>query len=354
MPRIGLSRILGASTGAASAGWFGDGSDGDLTVAAGQTLALEVAEDEGQIVKKYGNVNIEAGAMLKPANRCNGMILLVNGDLTVNGTISVDKCAPLLNSNEEMCLNEAHIKLCGALVGGSGGKGGTAYASRGYYSAAGGIGGNGHLLGGGYGGGGGAFYYWTSTVKYPYIGGASEPRPPHGILWPYPAPKGGSGTSDGNGAYGSGASASNSDGLGGSAPGGGGAVVDGNSTSSTIRGNGSAGDAYGGGALWIFVKGNVVIGSAGVLSANGGNGGAGGNVTASTAFYASGGSGGGGGGGIIALVYGGEITNGGSIRANGGTAGQGYVNTMNSFDSSGDDGSVGTVLIKTLSELTAA
>ncbi|MGI5885449.1 MAG: hypothetical protein ACOX83_10880, partial [Candidatus Spyradocola sp.] len=156
MPRIGLSRILGASTGAAGAGWFGDGSDGDLTVAAGQTLALEVAEDEGQIVKKYGNVTIEEGAMLKPANRCNGMILLVNGDLTVNGTISVDKCAPLLNASEEMCLNEAHIKLCGALVGGSGGKGGTAYASRGYYSAAGGIGGNGHLLGGGYGGGGGA------------------------------------------------------------------------------------------------------------------------------------------------------------------------------------------------------
>ena len=48
--RIGTSRVLGAAQGAANAGWFGDGRDGDLYVADGETLALDVALDEGQIV----------------------------------------------------------------------------------------------------------------------------------------------------------------------------------------------------------------------------------------------------------------------------------------------------------------
>ena len=51
---FGNSIVVGAATGGgANAGWFGDGRDGALNVADGQTLALPVALDEGQIVKQY-------------------------------------------------------------------------------------------------------------------------------------------------------------------------------------------------------------------------------------------------------------------------------------------------------------
>ena len=156
MPRIGRTHVIGSAAGAPAAGWFGDGSDGDLTVAARQTLKLDVTTDEGQIVKQYNNLTIEAGAVLKPANRCDGMILLVKGDLTLNGTINMDKCCPLIGSLETENANVVHIKLCGSLTGGDGGDAGrgktyndSTYAAT-YFTATPGVGSPGCVFGGGY------------------------------------------------------------------------------------------------------------------------------------------------------------------------------------------------------------
>lgn len=325
--RVGYAQVIGsAAGGAANAGWFGDGRDGDLVVT-GDT-PLEVAIDEGQILKQYNNLTVQKGGVLRPANRCNGMILLIKGDLTVEGTISVDKCAPLLNAMEETAVKEMHIVLCGALKGGNGGKGGDG-------SAAGGAGGNGHAFGGGFPGGGGAYALndgHNGSWYTPYPGGAGEPRPPHGITWPYPA------TAKGASLYGAGGSVGGIYGknLGGSAPGGSSAYNPGSDGGS----NGLPGDGYPGGALWIFVKGKVRIGGTGLISANGGNG------ANSTGTYQRSAAGGGAGGGIVALIHTGDYVNEGSVVANGGSSG-----STGQQGTPGVNGSVGTILVSAISEL---
>lgn len=339
MARQGVTRVFGAANGgAANAGWFGDGRDGDLHVADGETLALEVALDEGQIVKQYKNLIIEKGATLKPANRCNGMILLISGDLMVDGAISVDGCAPFANDSEETASQEMHVRLC-PLTGGQGGNGGA-----GASGGAGGQGSGGIWCGGGWpGGGGGGYgrYSWGSLNwsinTYP---GGDGTRPVHGMTWPV------AGGSSGGGSYGSGGTASYiNGGVGGASPGGGGGgTVISNVSNYGDKINGSAGNGYPGGGLWIFVKGKIKIGASGLISADGGNGGAGAVYTTNSSVY--GGGGGGGGGGVIALIYGDSITNEGSVRADGGHGGTG--------SEAGNDGAIGSVLIKKLNEILTA
>lgn len=347
--RIGTSRVLGAAQGAANAGWFGDGRDGDLYVADGETLALDVALDEGQIVKQYKNGYIGTGSLLTAANRCNGMVLLFNGDLTVKGTISMDKKAPLANPMEEQCAAEVHVALCGC-VGGDGGAGGNgasrsrSSSSSSWSSTMGGAGGSkgiGFQLGGGYGGGGGGS---SSSAA----GGSGEPRAPIGSSIPYPA---------GNGITLYGVGGSNDYANGGNGPGGSGCATQ----SATYATAGITGDAIGGGGIWIFVKGKLAIDSSGIITADGGNGANG--VTRSGTGYSSsytGGanfySGGGGaaGGGIIAIVHNGDYANAGSIAASGGTGGiKGGNGDTGNIAENGSDGSIGTVLITTLADLLA-
>lgn len=335
MARQGVTRVFGAASGGtANAGWFGDGRDGDLHVADGETLALEVDLDEGQVVKQYGSGYIGTGATLTAANRCNGMVLLFNGDLTINGHIHMDKKAPLLNSNEDESAKEMHIALCGGLIGGNGGAGGNGIASNGAVTGlttSGGTGGNGHRFGGGFPGGGGGAGDFGATSKCPYDGSPGEPRPPIGTGLPYP------GITKGVGQYGTGGGAGAYN--GGSAPGGGGAAEDGNSP-----GSGSTGDGYPGGAIFVFVKGRVAINATGSITANGGNGGAGRQGNGPS------GGGGGGGGGIVVVVHNGDYENAGSVAANGGHGGA-SANASLLPNSVGSDGSVGTVLITTLAEL---
>lgn len=323
--------------------YFGTGEDGDLIVDG--DVALDVIEDQGQIIKQYNNVTINAGATLRPAHRCNGMILLVKGNLTVNGKISVAKCSPLLNPNETQALNEPHIKLCGNLTGGNGGKGGDG----GNDGGTGGAGGNGHGLGGGYGGGGAGDGNYDGSLNTK--GGDSEPRPPVGITWPCT-------TSGEYGAGGTGGMRRNSYPYGGKANGGASPGGSGGTyyVASFVEGDphgaipGLAGDAYGGGLLVIFVQGAVRIGSAGEIDADGGVG-----ATISNDRYISSadypGTGGSGGGGIIALVHTGDYINSGSIHANGGVAPSPPSKYSNRPQSVGNAGSIGSVLVTQISEL---
>lgn len=341
--------------------WFGDGSDGDFVVAAGETVQLSVALDEGQIVKNYKNLTIEEGGVLTAANRCNGMVLLVQGDLTVNGTISMDKKAPLLNTMEDMCAQEMHVAKC-ALTGGNGGAGGAGttynHSSKAYISSS-GIGGNGFAFGGGFGGGSGSVGYATTSFITYYNAGSGE-RAPIGTTIPYPAGKNVS-------LYGVGgtiASISGNAGVGGAGYGGSGGVMAWSYSSSLSQYsggsvfNGSAGDAIGGGAIWIFVKGKVIIGGSGVITADGGNGGAGalGTFTASGSYgnnSSMSGGGGAGGGGIIAIVHTGSYNNAGSVAARGGVGGAPAVSSFSasSYSQAGGNGDIGAVLVTTIGDL---
>ena len=343
MPRVGYAEVVGAAVGSASnAGWFGDGRDGDLIVEAGQTYVFDVALDEGQVVKQFRNVYIGEGATVKTSGRCNGMVWSVQGNFENHGTITMDKCAPLLNSMEEECASEPHIKLCG-LVGGNGGKAGLGHFVQSAHKSP-GIPGNGFPFGGGYGSGSGS---------RGYAGGDAEPRPPVGTVIPYPG-------STGEGKYGSGAGY---DGYaGGAGPGGSGAVgtyYGGHSPHS----NGNAGEAIGGGAFFLFVGGRVV--NKGVITACGGNGATGVKVVATnqnggyhTGAPDASGSGGAAGGGIIAIVHTGDYQNSGSIIANGGKGGprieQSSQDDKTAVGEAGADGEAGPVLITTLDELLAS
>lgn len=339
--RKGISIVVGAATGGgANAGWFGDGRDGALNVADGQTLALPVALDEGQIVKQYTSGYIGTGSLLTAANRCNGMVLLFTGDLTIKGTISMDKKAPLLNPMEEQCAAEPHVALCGGLTGGNGGGGSTIIPSS-YGDGQPGIGGNGFALGGGYGGGGGARLY--DSMITPQKGGDAEPRAPIGTVIPFY----GEITGALYGAGGAGLYRNYSGdyvGQGGSMPGGSGGYA-GYDSPNVVQLRGNDGDAYGGGLLIIYVKGRLIISGSGKITANGGNGANGLNGGHKTP------AGGAAGGGIIAIVHNGDYTNSGSVAANGGTGGVGYEPSRYT---NGANGSIGTVLITTLSDLLAA
>lgn len=415
---------------------FGDGSDGALTVAKNKTTTLDVVEDTGQIIKQYTSLTIEEGATLKPAHRCNGTIILVNGDCTINGTLSVDKCSPLENDAESDCYNNVNIIVCGFLEGGVGGTGGDGYQSPmgkkynsetekielfdGEICGTGGTGTEGHVFGGGYGGGGAGSIFETTYPDYtdsgkkdsqgfPIFnevtmahgngnpnGGSYSTRPYKGMTWPNTTSSeygaGGQGqdhytkkvegtveTYPGSNVFNEGIVNKYSISMsseGGASPGG-----SGGSFYTTESLKGTAGDAYGGGALWLFVKGTLTIGAKGKITANGGKGGViaptDGQYIENMSGYP--GSGGSGGGGIIALVYGTDYVNNGTVEAKGGGSmffdsskyQYGYNNRYDKYymDSSGEikstkcqfieiaprttggAGSIGTVFVKKFTDL---
>lgn len=339
--RVGYAQVVGsASGGAANAGWFGDGSDGDIEVTG--DMPLDVETDAGQIIKQYNNVTITQSGILRPAHRCNGMVLLVKGNLTVSGTITVDKCAPLLNPNENNAATEPHIVLCGSMTGGNAGRAGQSRNEDGALKPS-GTPGIGFGFGGGYGSGSG-------SRSDP--GGSCEPRPPIGTAIPYPAGKGVSFCGTGGSYYYSNYSDINHQYPGGAGPGGSGSVSD-YLSGNYLNRSGNAGDAIGGGAIWIFVKGKMRIEPGAKITANGGNGGAGAMAYYSNTNYTTSGGGGGGGGGIICIVHTGDYINQGSVTANGGHGGAGGTSPYNStLGVPGADGSVGTIKICKISELT--
>jgi len=70
-----------------SANYFGTGADGDTTISADTSLTS--TQDGDIVVKNYGNLTIDASKTLTVSNRCRGLLLFVDGDLTVNGTIDM-------------------------------------------------------------------------------------------------------------------------------------------------------------------------------------------------------------------------------------------------------------------------
>ena len=332
--------------------YFGDGSDGDVTITGNTSLPVTKVSgynyggsyDGDMVVKNYNNLTIDAGATLTTASPARGLLLYVKGNLVVNGTISmtargaytpsinsevnsqglqfqrftdsgtdstptVDSGSTIRgagNSAETSETNQKNIDGSGTIfsipkVGGAGGVSVTRTGSR--QSAVGGTGGS--VLFGTGGGGGGNVYTGAASVASTSGAGAA------GTCFSGGA---GGGSANGGSAQSGGAfggRGGNATATAGTASGDGGG---GNPGGSGANGGGALSGSSGfngtGGLLIMIVKGSVTIN--GTVSANGKDGGSG-----------PGQRGGGSGGGSILVLHGGVYTNNGTIQANGGSNGGG-------------------------------
>lgn len=255
--------------------------------------------DGDPVVKRFRNMTINVGHIVTPTLRCKGMYLLIDGDLTINGTLSmtsrganapgkfvgVDHLQELIYFDFEDKFSELDIFTIGAIggetlqsvrsIGAPGANnacaGGGSGAVEPTYGGAKGFGAPGTSFSGGAGGGGAP----RNTAGNGTINGG----------------KGGNGVSHWSGTswYPGGGGAGNPGGAGGT--------------------GGTAGASGTGGLLILIVKGNVIFGPTGQIVSAGSKGGKGYD------------SGGGSGGGAIHLFHKGVVSNPEKISAPGGAYG---------------------------------
>jgi len=346
-----LSQIIKAAGGK---NYFGDGSDGVGNLSG--TTNFTSSTDGDAIIKQYSSLTIQSGATVTVSNRCKGLIIYVDGNCTINGTLTMtdrgaaaatpadvdfykftpgsveDSTGQTANTTiittetpENQSVGVGFTQYGSFSIGATGGSDSSPGATRasltgpaasayqtgggggvrgvGPSTGGGGPGPNGWAAGapgtafsGGAGAGGG-----TPFTGPPGAWRAGNPGTPNGGA-------GGAGASDGFGAYGGGGAGN---------PGGGGP---------------NPGQSGTGGILFLIVKGNLTIGGSGTISANGSDGSNGTNNPG-----AGGASGGGSGGGCINILYGGTYSNSGTVEANGGLGGSSNVH--------GGDGGAGSVVI---------
>ena len=319
---------------------FGDGSDGDLVIQAGDTVTLPVPVPHQSVVeKRYKSITIEAGGTLTTSDPNAGLVLRCQGDCTIHGTIDQSGKAPKTNPDSTYPYPEELQCGDGGAGGNGGGRtsvaGGTAMAARPYgggYGAGGG-GANGNDSDDGTGGVGGSTN--DTTILIPdeqlFAGGA------RGLA------RGGSGSPGTNGGGGGGGALDDrgaNGGAGGTGPGGTGAT---GTTGNNGKGGGGGGAGnYGGGVVLVYVGGNFFFD--GTIDCSGKNGGNGGNLTT---IGRGGGGGGGGGGGSIYVLHMGTQTVTGGFNVNGGSGGAARTGDT---ATNGAAGGIGTTTIKQYEE----
>ena len=325
--------------------------------------------DGDMVVKQYTSVAIDTGDTVTVDQPCRGLMILVSGDCTINGTLSMKAKGaaanpsssggndsnsvdtnglrfPFLTSSGSDTLTAANTLLngCGALartvianfrtlssngtilsvpkVGGAGGAGQTGGSPS--------VNGGGTIANGtGGGGAGNAAHSGVSgsgTAGTCFAGGSAGGGSQHGTAGNAAdyAGAGGTSTHSGGHNYWHGGGGGNPAGTGwhyNGAYSGGGPVV-------PETGNG--------GLIILIVGGNLTIGSGGKIIADGSMQGGFSNPGSASysGQYAS--TGGSTGGGRIIIAHRGTYTNNGSVTANGGVVYPGHVN-----DSSGGTGGVG-------------
>ena len=325
---------------AASGNYWGNRSDGELVTSGDVSFAVPV--DGPVVVKQFSSLTINAGDTVTTANRCRGLVIYVEGDATINGTLTmtarganVDPALPnsIPASGIRLARRKSggpdavpHSDLGGEGAGGVGPtwkaveeaaaeiyphtlsdgmiyvvarSGGIGGGRRGG-SAAAGFSGNRGLNGTGGGGGGANDDPGTSGA------GATGTC--------YSGGSGGGANHDGPG----GAANAGANGGAGGAPSG---LSNGGGAGNPSAANAETGT---GGLLVIFVRGKLTVGSGGRVSSNGSAGG--------DSFTAGGGSG----GGRVIVLYGGEFLKQGVIEASGGKGGTGAVWAWGSGGAGGD------------------
>lgn len=356
--------------GAGLKNYFGDGSDGDIRVTSagaeqsfdggvtwsaisgwtlvGTVVSIPSVQDGDMVVVNGRGLTIDSGYTLTVANRCRGLLIYAQGDVTINGALSMtargchaNPADSTVTANTPVAPSDGNpVDATGIRIAkfadGETDPGESSFNGCG--SAAQSAESNQPAVTNGF------------VLDIPRVGG------PGGLAVGYGPPESGNpgGTlANAPGGGGSGAAGydttyptNNYSGAGGDATcwsggSGGGGVVGPNSPSSTdgddyggpggdndtegVDGGGGAGNPAGrdtgspaaedgtGGLLIIVANGNLTVGASGDVAANGTNGGFGQNVTVE-------GGGGSTGGGLIVVLYSGTYTADGAIAAEGGVS----------------------------------
>jgi hypothetical protein len=88
----GTKRVLLTPIAKFFAGSFGDGSDGAVTISADTTWANSTAtNDTGYVVKQFSSLTIDAAKTVTATQRSRVMVVYVQGNCTINGTLHMDK-----------------------------------------------------------------------------------------------------------------------------------------------------------------------------------------------------------------------------------------------------------------------
>lgn len=317
----------------ASGNYFGDGSDGNVTISSNTSIANTA--DGDYVVKEYNTLTINSGVTLTTQNRAKGLFIYVKGNAIINGTISMTARGananpttagvsatglrlPMVRSGSTETLSAAGFAGAGSaiiaavanqgaisgdgkiyIISKEGGAGAVTESQ-----SAGGTGGTGTNMAGGGGSGGG------KRIQDGGHGGIGSCF--------------GGGSGGGSGCYTAGGNGVAYGGAGGRgwwnadpedyANGGGGAGNPGGlSSDGGFQYHCQNGGTGTGGVIWLVVGGNLTIGSGGVIEAKGVYGGFG--------DWRNGGGGGGSGGGIVKILYGGTLNNTGTISVAGGIGG---------------------------------
>jgi len=278
--------------------YFGDNSDGPgnfsgsiTTLRTRISASFASTQDGVPVIKNFSSLFISRSVVISPTNRCRGMLIFVDGDAIISGSISMtargakftgsDASFTTINPpylgdywSAQLFPSASYLSRVFA-VGAAGGTAAVA-GSTGILGRSGG-GGGGEIAGPGTPGGGG-------SAGTSFSGGSGG---------------------GGGGSVSAGTLAKSFGGVGGVggtgvSPGGGGA---GNPGGSPGGGEGT------GGLLILIVRGNLKIGPNGSIVSNGSAGGSGTQ------------GGGGSGGGVLYVYYGGTLTNNGTTTASGGAGG---------------------------------
>lgn len=345
---------FGATKSWGGSNYWGNGSDGALNTTT--NVSFPNTLDGDVVVKQFTNLTINAGHMLTTQNRCRGLVIYVNGDCTINGTLSMTARGASVNpvAIPATGIRLVRIKsdgpgqtLAASDLGASGqGEVGAAWKNVEVFQRG--------ALGSGKiytiektGGAGGASIYFSSQnydgrlgnsglTKQDGTGGGGSGTASGGTSGRggagtcYSGGAGGGGFSAGTDNNGSAGSGSDTGGAGGNgvhtpyngitwAPAGGGA---GNPGGAGANGNGvgNPGQDGTGGLLVLLVKGNLTIGANGMIESRGSAGGSAGRAGGSS------------GGGRILILRAGNYSAanaptaaGGARTDNGGIGGAGEV-----------------------------
>ncbi len=316
--------------------YFGDNSDGAgiftgsiATVRTRISASFASTQDGLPVIKNFSSLFISRSVVISPTNRCRGMLIFVDGDATISGSISMTARGakftgsdasfttinpPYLGDYWSTQLFPSSSYLSRVFAIGASGAPSVGGSTNGNPGTAGTFG----RSGGGGGGGG-------SGNPDNQSGGAGSA----GTSF-----SGGSGGGAGGAGAGSAGVAFGGAGGRGGGSGGGGAGNPGGVANATpsIK----DGETGTGGLLILIVRGNLKIGPNGSIKANGS---AGGNAAAPD------GCGGGSGGGVLYVYYGGTLTNNGSVTASGGTGGG---SSGSPYGRPGGNGGAGTSTIQKL------
>jgi len=335
-------------TTGSEAGGTGTSSYGGNVPHNGKAFEFTVANKNGSydgdmFVANFKDLTIDASIVLTTDQPCRGMFVFVDGDLVVNGALSMSsrgaKANPTASGGSDSNAVASNGLQFGVFTDSAGSSSftndGTGYngagtavrtalanmtnlssdgtvitisrtGGGGNYGAAGGAGTTGGFtLSTGGGGAGRATGPNSGSGNAGGVGGAFSSGSGRGGFWSNTG--GGPGGGQG-GNYGDAGQSGASGQTGGGA---------GNPAGSSGGSGASAGGAGNGGVLMLMVKGNITLGASGTIESDGTHGGSGAGNT-------SGGNGGGGtGGGVVMVLHGGTLTNNGAITVAGGVGGSG-------------------------------